>query len=79
MDIVDGKKKKFAFCPTLIVTPLIFSILRRDKGKIMIYGQAGIAKTTAIIFYCYLSGLISEYDCTKFTNDDQKKYLHEDK
>ena len=44
----------------------------------MIYGE-GIGKTTAIIFYCYLSGLISEYDRTTFTNKDHMEQQLQDK
>jgi hypothetical protein len=52
----------FPFCPNRDVTPAIFRILRRFREKSIIYGPRGISKTTSIIFYCYLSRMISDYD-----------------
>ena len=76
--IEDGKikgKRLFSFSPNRLITPAVFKILTTEQiRKVILFGEAGIGKTCAIVLYAYLSKIVTD-DLLK--NESRKKEVLE--
>lgn len=58
----NPKSNRFVFYPTYMVTGQIFNLLKNPpKGSHLLTGHMGIAKTTSVCLFYYLTKIIDEY------------------
>ena len=71
----QNSKRLFSFSPNRLITPAVLKILTTEQiRKVILFGEAGIGKTCAIVLYAYLSRIVTD-DLLK--NESRKKEVLE--
>ena len=71
--VTNGSNEYFSYFPSRLVVGGVFPLLSNYRAKYLLYGKAGIAKTTSIILYCHLSSIVTEYKYKYGEEDDAIK------